>query len=91
MSRNKKIKVRYFSEAKIKDIYLYIIPLLEKKPENVILHLGTNDVPYKADTNILKNLIELKDFILEKLPSCKKITFSSPTVRTDKDRAKFYK
>ena len=28
------------------------IPLLEKKPENIILHLGTNDAPYKSGTDI---------------------------------------
>ena len=86
--RNRKIKVRYFPGAKIKDTYHYAIPLLEKKPENIILHLGTNDAPYKSDTDILKDLIKLKDFFLEKLPSCKKITLSSPTVRTDKGSAK---
>ena len=31
MSRNRKIKVRYFPGAKIKDMYHYAIPLLEKK------------------------------------------------------------
>ena len=31
MSRNRKIKVRYFPGAKIKDIYHYAIPLLENK------------------------------------------------------------
>ena len=70
ISRNRKIKVRYFPGAKIKDMYHYAIPLVEKKPENIILHLGTNDAPYKSDTDILKDLIELKDFIREKLPSC---------------------
>ena len=68
-------------------MYHYAIPLLEKKPENIILHLGTNDAPYKSDTDILKDLIELKDFILEKSPSCKKITLSAPTVRTDRENA----
>ena len=69
-------------------MYHYAIPLLEKKPENIILHLGTNDAPYKSDTDILKDLIELKDFILEKSPSCKKITLSTPKVRTDRESAK---
>ena len=41
MYRSRKIKVRYFLPAKIKDMYNYAIPLLEKKPENIILHLGT--------------------------------------------------
>ena len=54
----------------------------------MILHLGTNDVLYKSGTNILKDLIELKDFILEKLPSCNKITLLLPRVHTDKWSAK---
>ena len=88
ISRNRKIKVRYFPGAKIKDMYHYVIPLLKKKPENIILHVGTNDAPYKSDTDILKDLIDLKDFILEKSPSCKKITLSSPTVHTYRENAK---
>ena len=71
MSRNRKIKVRYFPGAKIKDMYHYAIPLLEKKSENLILHLDTNDAPYKSDTDILKDMIELNDFFLEKSLSCK--------------------
>ena len=88
MSRNRKIKVRYFPGAKIKDMYHYAIPLLKKKPENIILNVGTNHAPYKSDTDILKDLIELKDFILETSPRCKRITLSTPTVRNDRERAK---
>ena len=72
MSRNSKIKFRYFPGAKIKDMYHYVIPLLEKKPENIILHLGKKDAPYKSDTAILKDLIELKNFILESDTAVKK-------------------
>ena len=88
MSRNSKIKFRCFPGAKIKDMYHYVIPLLEKKPENIILHLGKKDAPYKSDTAILKDLIELKDFILEKSHNCKKITLSTSTVCTDREHAK---
>ena len=69
-------------------MYHYASPLLEKKRENIVLHLGTNDASYKSGTNILKDLVELNDFILEKLPSCKKITLPPPTVRTDRESAK---
>ena len=69
-------------------MYHYTIPLLEKKPENIVFFLCTNDAPYASGTNILKGFIELKDFILKKLPSCKKIKPSSPTVCADKESAK---
>ena len=81
MCRSRKIKVRYFPGAKIKHMYHYAISLLEKKPENIILHFGTNDASYKSGTNILKDLNELEDFILEKLSSYKEITLSSPTLQ----------
>ena len=32
-------------------------------------------------------MTELKDFILEKLPSCKKMTLSSPTISTYEESA----
>ena len=64
LSRNRKIKVRYFPGAKIKGMYHYAIPSVENNPENINSHLGTNDTPYKSGTNILKDVIELKDFIL---------------------------
>ena len=82
MPRNRKIKVRYCPGAKSKDMYHYTITLLEKKLENIILLLGTNDTLYKSDTDI-----ELKDFILEKSLSCKKITLSSPLVQTNRENA----
>ena len=84
MSRKKKIKSRYFPGTKIKDMDHYAISLLGKKPENVILHYGRNDATYKFGSNILKDLIQLKNFILKKLPSCKKTTFLSPAVHVDK-------
>ena len=77
MSRKNKIKNRYFPGAKIKDMDHYAISLLGKKLENVILHYGRNDAPYKFGSNILKDLIQLKK-LLEKLPSCKIFVTCSP-------------
>ena len=90
VSRNKKIKVRYFPGAKIKG-YHYEINLLEKKPENIILHPVKNDALHKAGTNTLKNTIELMDFDLKKLPSCNKIRLSSPAVCINKVQRKITK
>ena len=81
-----KMKVRYFPRAKIR--YHHTILLLEKKPENIILHIGISDAPYKSDIDILKDLIELKNLILGKFPNCKKIKLLSPTVHADRENAK---
>ena len=42
-NRTSKVVVKHFSSAKTKDIKSYIIPTVEQKPDNIILHTGTND------------------------------------------------
>ena len=41
--RDRKVKVKNFPGATIDDMYDYIKPLLEKCPDNIILHVGTNN------------------------------------------------
>ena len=55
LSRNRKVKVRFFSGTKTKNFYYHLVPLLKKKPYNIILHFGTNDPPYKNDDPNIKN------------------------------------
>ena len=40
MFRKIKVKVRYFPAAKTEDMFQYLVPLLEKMPDYVILHVG---------------------------------------------------
>ena len=79
LSRNRKVKVRFFPGAKMKDFY-YLVPLLQKKPDNIILHFGTNDAPYKNEDEIYKELKSIKDFINKRHPSCK-VYISAPILR----------
>ena len=65
LPRNRKVKVRFFPEAKMKDFYYYLVPLLKKKPDNIILHFGTNDAHFKNEDEIYKELKSIKDFIKE--------------------------
>ena len=68
MSSKRVVKVRKFSGVTIKDMYHYLIPLLEKKSHHVILHVGTNDAVNYKGTVIVDKLLQLKSFIQEKLP-----------------------
>ena len=45
LSSNKKIKVCFFPGAKTEDLQYYLILYLKKKPDNIIIHIGTNDSP----------------------------------------------
>ena len=40
----RKVVVKHFSGAKTKDMKSYVIPTVEQKPDNIILHTGTNDL-----------------------------------------------
>ena len=39
-----KVVVKHLSGAKNKDMKSYVIPTIEQKPDNIILHTGTNDL-----------------------------------------------
>ena len=60
LSSKKDVKVRSFSGAKIADMNHHIEPLLEVKPDEVILHIGTNDIgDYEEDNaQIVDELIQ---------------------------------
>ena len=43
LSRSKRIKVHYFPGGKTDDFQTHLIPYLKKDPDNIIIHIGTND------------------------------------------------
>ena len=50
MSFRRNINVRFFPGAGIQDMYYYLVPLLRKRPDKIILHVGTIGAPHmKAD------------------------------------------
>ena len=87
MSSKRLIKVRKFPGATIDDMRHYLIPILEKKPDHIILHVGTNDTINHEGNEIIDKLLQLKSFILEKLPKTN-IVISKPILRTDAEKPK---
>ena len=83
MSRRKTIKVRTFPGATINDMKFFVVPLLKKKPDKVIIHVGTNDAPHFTPDEMFKNMKELRLLIQKMVPSAK-IIISSPVIRVDK-------
>ena len=76
------IKVRCFPGAKFDDFQHDAIPLINKKPDRIVLHMGTNNAPYCTPEKMADQILGLKNFILQKLPTCE-IIISTPTLRTD--------
>ena len=70
----------------MKDFYYYLVLLLEKKSDNIILHFGTSDAPYKNENEIYKELKSIKDLINKRHPSCKAY-ISGPILRLNNKNA----
>ena len=87
LSRNKRIKVRYFPWGKTEDLQYHLFPYLKKEPDNIIIHIGTNDSSYKTEALTYKELLNVKETITKFHPNCKNIVISSAIVRTDKKEA----
>ena len=79
-------KVRAFSGSNIKNMYNYMIPLLQKEPEYILLHVGTADAPFKSSEQILTELLQLKTHIETMLPGVI-VIISQPIMRTDNMKA----
>ena len=81
------VKVKRFSGSTVDDSsHHHIIPIIRKKPTNMIIHIGTNDAPSSTSREIQDNLLKLKALVNEKLPQCK-VWLSTPTLRTDNGKA----
>ena len=88
MSRKFKVKVRPFPGAKTDNMFQYLLPLLEKMPDYVILHVGTNDAMDYEASAIVKKILHVKEFIKLRVPNCKIIIFR-PIKRHDNDNASY--
>ena len=83
-STNDRVTSKSFSGAKCKDMKHYIMSTLEKKPDEIILHVGTNDLKTSSAKTIVKDIVALTDFVVKGSPSTK-VTISELIMRTDDD------
>ena len=76
------VKVRPHGGATSEDMIDYIKPTIRKKPDDIIIHVGTNDIT-KNNVNTVENLQKIVNMINKDSPGTK-ICISSVTKRTDK-------
>ena len=81
-STNKKTIVKTFPGATVVDMNHYLKPTLEKNPELIVLHVGTNDIPKKNPLDIVKEIKSLGQGIVEN--GLTKIAISEIIQREDK-------
>ena len=80
------VKVFHFSGARIEDINQYIIPIIKKQPDCLILFIGTNDTTHNTSKKIADDLLMLKSNISKYLPSCR-IVLSKLIIQYDDGKA----
>ena len=51
--------VKSFSGARIADMEDYLKPLLRKEPDEVILHVGTNNIRDESSRSVAEGIINL--------------------------------
>ena len=59
---------------------------MNKKPDGIVLHMGANNAPYCMPEKMVDQILGLKKFILQKLPTCD-IIISTPMLRTENKTA----
>ena len=70
MSRSKFVKVLSLSGATTEDMKSYLVPLIEKKPDHIILNIGTNDLTGDTPESIVEKILGLADMISSKGIKC---------------------
>ena len=65
------VKLCDFPGATVGDMEHYLIPIIQKKPSNIILNVGTNDAQNLPYRTILDNLLKLKALVKDSLPTCR--------------------
>ena len=59
MSRDKHGKVNSFLEANIEDIEDFLTSIIRRKPDEIILHVGTNHLQNDSPGMIVNNILKL--------------------------------
>ena len=85
LSKTRKIKVRSFPRAAVKDFSHFIKPLLKNNPTYVILHCGTNNLRSDTPEQIEEKLKKIETEIKNICPSTK-VIISSLTCRFDSEK-----
>ena len=78
--------LKNFPEATIDDMYDYIKPLLKGCPDNIVLHVRTNNMVNELSKLVLDKLLNLKKFIEHTLPESN-VVISNLITRIDNCKA----
>ena len=70
MARSKSVKIHSFPGATNKDMVSYFTPLINKRPDHILLHIGTNNLATDSPQEIAENILALTQMITYKGIGC---------------------
>ena len=74
--------VKSFPASTTEDMESYCIPTIRAEPDELILHVGTNDLQMNTSRQVIDNIVNLADNISQNCTS--EVTISSLLKRLDK-------
>ena len=83
-STETKTSVKSFPGASVKDCYDYFKPAMNSKPDEVIIHIGTNDLKSKSARETAESVVDLAKWTESSFPTVK-IRISESTCRNDQE------
>ena len=66
---DKHVAVKSFSGARVSDMDDYLKPLLRKEPDEVILHVGTNNIRDESSRSVAEGIINMASQVQQDFPS----------------------
>ena len=74
-----RVVVKSFPGATTNDMKQYLMPTVDKKPQQIILHVGTNDLRDHSPTVVAENIVDLAKKIEMESNAC--LLYTSPSPR----------
>ena len=81
-SRRIKTVVKAFPGASVEDMFDYIKPTIKRHPEEIVLHVGTNDLKNSDSRKVEERIVDLGNCIEAESPETK-VTISNLLPRTE--------
>ena len=70
-TKNRPVEICNFPRTAVADMELYLVSIIQKKPSNIISHVGKNDAKKLPSRTVLENLLNLKALVKDSLPMCR--------------------
>ena len=94
VSRDDSVKIRCHPGAITDDIIDYVRPTVRKKPDMIIIHIGTNDIQNKINTKKLERLkklmLTMKSKLLFQVPFTAMIKTSRKKLKKSTESGRIY-